>query len=141
MPGMPRKPIGDPLHSSARLWDNPYIKGLTWFVGIAFLIVSSTISGATWIESRYAKTDEVAAVRGEVLAQAGKIDASNKNLQLQIEYQSDRNRKRNLEDALFKYDMTPEKQRTQTDRALAAKYRQEIIEMNDRWNKLGMPLK
>jgi hypothetical protein len=142
MPVMPaKKTPGDGVQISARLWDNPYVKGLVWFAGITFALVSSAISSATWVESRYAKTEEVQAVKNEVLAQASRADQANKKLQLQMEYQSDRNRKRSLEDQLFKFEMTPERQKTQTDRALSTKYKQEIQEMNDRWNKIGMPLK
>ena len=141
MPGMPRKPTGDPVQMNARLWDNPYIKGLVWFVGVVIAVGSTTLSAAAWVESRYAKTEEVQAVRTDVVAQAKQVDVSTKQLEVKIEYQADQNRKRTLEDALFKFDLTPEKQKTQTDRALAAKYQQEIREMNARWNQRGMPLK
>jgi hypothetical protein len=129
------------LQTSAKLWDNPYVKGLVWFVGIAITIGTATLGGASAFDSRYAKADKVSEVEAMVVAQAKQSDAATKQLEKKIEYQADQNRKRSLEDTLFKINVTPDKQRTPVDNALKAKYEQEIREMNQRWNAMGMPLK
>jgi|OpeIllAssembly_1097287.scaffolds.fasta_scaffold56284_2 hypothetical protein len=133
--------MGDDLQTSARLWDNPYVKGLVWFFGIAVGLVTSAFGAVEAFDRKYAKNDAVEQVKGEVVAQAKKQDDAQKALLLQIEYQADQNRKRTLEDQLFRIDMTPEKAKTQTDRALGAKYKQELNDLNDRWNRAGKPLK
>jgi hypothetical protein len=134
-------PMADPLQMSARLWDNPYIKGLTWFVGVMVMVATATYSAAEAVDRKYAKAAEVEQVKAEVVAQATKQEVAQKALITQIEYQADLNRKRALEDQLFRIDMTPEKAKTQTDRALGAKYKQELNDLNDRWNRAGKPLK
>lgn len=138
MAPMPPKNI---LQTSAKAQRNPYITGLIWFTGICAVVITSTLGGAAAFDLRYAKQEKMAAVETMVIAQAAQQAAANKQLELKMEYQSDLNRKRNLEDHIFRFNMTPDKQKSQTDRAIVMKYEKEIDEMNRRWRQQGMPLK
>jgi len=137
-----KKHDDDPVQISATMWDNPYVKGLIWAIVGATTVATSAVGGyALAVDKEYAKKTDLADVKAEMVAQVGRQEVANLRLEKKVEFQADQNRKLNLQDQLFKFDMTPEKQKTQTERALAAKYRQEIVEMTERWKSTATPLK
>ena len=107
--------------------DNPYVKGLIWFVGTMIGVVVGTVSANTYLDSRYM-----------LAAEGTKQFAST---QMQIEFSSDKNRKLYIEDQLFKLDQIPESKKTSSERAQASKYKRELDSLNSEWTLKGKPLK
>jgi alcohol dehydrogenase class IV len=117
-----------------KLMNNPTIKGLAWFVSITSGIAVVSVGAAFGMDERYSlKTDVVA-----VQVQADKNARDTRKL---IEYQADLNRKRQIEDNLFQYNLKQDKQKTQADRAMAERYKQERQDLIERWMREGQPLK
>lgn len=117
-----------------RIQANPTINALVWLGGILITVITVSIGGAFAADERYMKKEE--AVKA--------IEAANKEAKETrklIEYQADVNRKRQLEDNIFQYNLKPDKQKTQADKAMAERHKQERQDLMDRWQREGMPLK
>lgn len=113
---------------------NPTINALVWLGGIVITVVTVSVGGAFAADERYVKKEEaIVAVQ-----QAKQEAAETRKL---IEYQSDLNRKRQLEDNIFQYNLKPEKSKTQADRAMVERYKLERQDLIDRWQREGKPLK
>ena len=117
-----------------RMQANPTINALVWLGGIVGTVVVASVGGAFAADARYVKKEEVQAV-------AQQTDKATKELKEQIEYNADVNRKRQLEDNIFKYNLIPEKQRTQADKAMAERYKQERQDLIEQWQRQGKPLR
>ena len=117
-----------------RMKTNPTINALVWLGGIIGAVVVFTVGAAFGADSRYMlKTEGLQAI--QVAA------ASAAETRKLIEYQADSNRKKQLEDNIFMYNLKPEKQKTQGDRAMVERYKLERQDMMDRWQREGRPLK
>lgn len=117
-----------------KLMDNPMVKGLVWFVSITSGIAIVSVGAAFGMDERYSKKEDVAAVQVQA-------DKNAKETRKLIEYQADLNRKRQIEDNLFQYNLKPDKQKTQADKAMAERYKLERQDLIDRWQREGQPLK
>jgi hypothetical protein len=110
--------------------DNAAIKKTAAFVAFCTALVVAGAMG----DERYAKAQEL-------VAQASQIKQLESNVQNQIAYSQDMQRKRQAEDYILRYDMTPPQKRSDADTAIANKYRQEVVEINQRWNRPNLQLK
>jgi hypothetical protein len=117
-----------------RIQANPTVNALVWLGGIVLAVVTASIGGAFAADERYMRKDEAM-----VALKAANEEA--KTTRKLIEYQADVNRKRQLEDNIFQYNLKPDKQKTQADRAMAERYKLERQDLIDRWQREGMPLK
>lgn len=117
-----------------RMSANPTINALVWLGSIVFTITAASVGGAFAADARYMKREEAE------LALAAQ-DKQAKETRKLIEYQADLNRKRQIEDNIFQYNLKPDKAKTQADRAMAERYKLERQDLIDRWSREGMPLK
>ena len=117
-----------------KMQTNPTINALVWLGGIVLTVVGASIGGAFAADERYMKKEEA------LIAIKAANDEAKATRKL-IEYQADVNRKRQLEDNIFQYNLKPDKQKTQADKAMAERYKQERQDLMERWQREGMPLK
>ena len=97
-------------------------------IGTMAKVVSSVVSvlvamgGAwIWLDARYAHAEEVA----PAYARASDVVQIKK----QIQCVSDGQRKKYLEDEVFKFEVTPMSKHTQTEIAIYNRYKQELFEL------------
>lgn len=117
-----------------RMQSNPTINALVWLGGILITVVTVSMGGAYAADDRYMKKDEALKA---IQVQQQQAEETRKL----IEYQADVNRKRQLEDNIFMYNLKPERQRSQADRAMAERYKTERQDLIERWQREGKPLK
>jgi len=117
-----------------RIQSNPTVNALVWLGGIVIAVVTASIGGAFAADERYMKKEEALSAMRVANEEA-------KETRKLIEYQADVNRKRQLEDNIFQYNLKPDKAKTQADRAMAERYKLERQDLIDRWQREGKPLK
>lgn len=119
---------------------NHNISALVWFVGV----IAAVIVGAAVVDDRYAHAVDFRLQSEQMQtmnkSQSAQVDGLTSKLQTQIEYNADRQRKRLLEDQILRYDLTLDRDKKPIDRVLVQRYKSELQEMQERWNRARMPL-
>lgn len=123
--------------------ENPLVKGLIWFVGIAVSISVTTTGVIAFADGRYHHRfpEDMYQRQAEALQVAAATDQKLDALRLQVEWSADNNAKRAIEGELFKLEQIPPQRLTPADRAIYEKLKRDRRELVDRWNRIGRPLR
>ena len=108
---------------------------------VGSLLVSGIVmSLGIWVflDDRYAHAADVTVKQTQMAADMSKQTAT---LATQIEYSSDRNSKRYIEDQLFKLEQISPQRMTDAERAQMAKYRRDLQSLERVWQQRGMVLR
>jgi len=120
--------------------DSPVI----WFLGIIGACVIAAVSGWIFADDRYQHKLEADA-KFEAMEHDNKVivaaqDARVDGIKTEVQWVSDRQEKRRIEDQLFKLEQVAPQRLTDNERAQIAKYRRDLRQLVDYWNQRGRPL-